>query len=107
VTDDPAAEIEYTPPGQAFVCEAYPPEAAQYGVICFFADRGTRNCGSAEECAASVAGARKVLWQRMNEQAAHNPGDETWKSLAETFTSPGQIMPDDTDLPPALDGGSG
>ena len=76
-----------------WACEAYPPEAAEYGVRCFFADRGKRNCATEEECAASVDGARRVLWQRMNELAAHAPGDETWAYLAETFTSPGQIMP--------------
>jgi hypothetical protein len=83
-----------TSSGGDWVCGAYPPEAAEYGVLCFFADRGKRNCATVEECAASVDGARKVLWQRMNELAARNPGDQTWAHLAETFTSPEQINSD-------------
>lgn len=89
----------------AWVCEAYPPEAADYGALCFFADRGTRNCGTAEECAASVAAARQVLFQRMNELAAHNDGDETWQYLAETFTSPGQLLGGGDPPPPDPDDG--
>lgn len=86
-----------------FACEAYPPEAAEYGIRCFFADRGTRNCATLEECAASVDGARKVLFQRMQELAAHNPGDETWEYLAGTFTSPGQLIGGGDPAPPDPD----
>jgi hypothetical protein len=88
-----------------WVCEALPPEAARYGVLCFFADRGKRNCVTVEECAVSAAGARQLLFQRMNELAAHEPGDETWAYLAETFTSPGQLLGGPDPAPPDPDGG--
>jgi hypothetical protein len=88
-----------------WVCEALPPEAARYGVLCFFADRGKRNCATVEECAVSVAGARQLLFQRMNELAAHEPGDETWAYLAETFTSTGQLLGGPDPVPPDPDGG--
>lgn len=95
-----------TAPDPGFVCEAYPPEAADYGALCFFADRGKRNCATREECATAVAGARQVMFQRMQELAANNPGDETWEYLAETFTSPGQILGGGDPPPPDPAGGS-
>lgn len=92
-----------TDPG--WTCEAYSPEVAEHGALCFFADPGKRNCATREECALSMAAARQLLFRRMNELAAQNPGDQTWEYLAETFTSPGQLRGDPP--PPDPDGDSG
>ena len=81
------------------------PALREASALCFFADQGTRNCATAEECAASVAAARQVLFQRMNELAAHKPDDQVWGYLAETFTSPGQLLGGGDPPPPAPDGG--
>ena len=86
-------------------CEAYGPELRAAGALCFFADPGTRTCATQDECRQSVAAARQVLFQRMNELAAHNPGDQTWEYLAGTFASPGQVL-GGGDPPPDPDGGS-
>ena len=94
-----------TAPDPGWTCEALPPEAAKHGVLCFFAVKGTRNCATREECAAAMAGARKALFQRMNDLAAQNPGDPTWEYLAETFTSPGQLLGGGDPPPPDPDEG--
>lgn len=84
-------------------CEAYGPEAREHGALCFFADRGARNCATAEECAASMAAERQLVFQRINELAARNPGDQTWAYLSETFTSPGQLLGGGDPPPPDQD----
>ena len=71
-------------------CEAYGPELREVGALCFFADPGTRNCYTEDECRQSVVAARQLVYRRMNELAA--AGDEAGAFLAETFTNPEQIL---------------
>jgi hypothetical protein len=69
-------------------CEAYGPN--DFGALCFFADPGTRNCRSREECSISVNAARRLLFDRIRELAA--AGDPTGIDLAKEFTDPGQLL---------------
>jgi hypothetical protein len=74
----------------AWDCEAYGPDGPAASRLCYFADPGTRNCGSAAECAASVAGARRLLFAAMRDRAAS--GDPAAVRLAADFTSPDQPL---------------
>jgi hypothetical protein len=71
-------------------CEAYGPDGPEAGRLCFYADAGFRNCGSRAECAASVAGARELLFDLMRKKAGE--GDPVAVQLSERFTSPGQTL---------------
>ncbi len=71
-------------------CEAYGPEGTDTGALCFFADPGTRNCRSQNECAASVTGARQMIFNRIQQAAAG--GDPAAIGLAKEFTSPDQLL---------------
>lgn len=89
-----------------WVCEGLPPQAHEYGVLCFFADRGARNCATAEECAESMAAGRKLLFQRINELAAGNDPTGAYGYLEQTFTSPGQLLGGGDPPPPDPNGGN-
>jgi hypothetical protein len=73
-----------------WACDAYGPAGIPASRFCYFADPGTRNCGSRAECAASVAGARRLLFAAMRDRAA--AGDPEAVALAATFTSPDQPL---------------
>lgn len=70
-------------------CEAYAPDGSSAGALCFFADPGTRNCGSQAECSAAMAAARQVLFARIQAAAQDDP-DMAY--LAGEFTSPDQLL---------------
>jgi hypothetical protein len=71
-------------------CPAYGPDGAAAGRLCFYADRGLRSCLTPGECAASVDGARQVLFKMMQAKAAD--GDPQAIRLAAEFTSPDQPL---------------
>lgn len=71
-------------------CEAYGPEGAAHGALCFFADQGVRRCLTAEQCHTAMSGERERVYGRIHELAAE--GDETGTYLAALFTSPEQIL---------------
>lgn len=71
-------------PAAGFDCEAYGPEGTAVGALCFFAeDLGVRVCGSAAECAARMAGERRRVHDRIQQQAA--AGDEVMAALLREF----------------------
>lgn len=73
------------------MCEAYGPEAASVGAVCFFgAGNWVRVCDTAQECHERMAGERRRVFRRINEMAA--AGDETGEFLSEEFTSPEQLL---------------
>jgi hypothetical protein len=71
-------------------CEAYGPDGAEVGALCFVAEPGQRACADASECARTMAPERQRLFGRMQEMAA--AGDETGVYLAGEFTSPDQLL---------------
>lgn len=72
-------------------CEAYGPEAAAFGALCFVSgEPGRRVCASQLECAMVMGAERQQIWQRINELAA--AGDETAAYLAGVFTRPEQLL---------------
>ena len=74
-----------------FSCEAYGPEAAAAGALCFVAgELGERVCPSLDWCRATMAAERRRLFQRIQELAAE--GDETAIYLAGEFTRPEQLL---------------
>lgn len=74
-----------------FDCEAYGPEGAGFGALCFVSGQpGQRVCASADECARTMAGARKRLFRRISERAAQ--GDELAAYLSAEFASPDQLL---------------
>lgn len=75
----------------AFDCEAYGPEAAEAGALCFVPGAlGVRVCLTREICTLTMARSRRRLFQRIQELAA--AGDETAAYLAEEFTGPEQLL---------------
>jgi hypothetical protein len=74
-----------------FDCEAYGPEGAAFGAVCFVSGQpGQRVCASADECARTMAAARKWLFRRISERAAQ--GDDVAAYLATEFVSPDQLL---------------
>ena len=72
-------------------CEAYGPEGATHGALCFIAgDLGKRVCTSPDVCHEVMTDERRRVYGRISELAAH--GDPVGKDLAETFGSPDQIL---------------
>ncbi|WP_280396017.1 hypothetical protein [Nocardia brasiliensis] len=81
-------------------CEAYGPELAEIGVVCFFVEARGHACNGSDECGRLMAARRQQLFQRVNELAAL--GDEAGTYLAEQITHPEQVLggrltPDDED----------
>lgn len=83
-------------PGQTFdgptwPCEAYGPDGAEVGALCFFSpELGARSCATADECRARLAPERVRVVGRIRDLAA--AGDETGRYLAARITRPGQIL---------------
>lgn len=75
----------------AFTCEAYGPEIAEIGAVCFFSgDLGKRICSDQDECRWLMAAERRRVFRRMSELAAS--GDEAAAYLEQEFSSPDQIL---------------
>jgi len=72
-------------------CEAYGPDIADVGAVCFVSgELGKRTCADLGECRRVMAAERRRVFRRINELAAG--GDETAAFLAEEFTRPGQLL---------------
>lgn len=80
----------------AFDCEAYGPEAAEAGALCFVSGAlGVRVCLTREICTLTMARSRRRLFQRIQELAAD--GDETGIYLADQFASPEDLLGGETE----------
>jgi hypothetical protein len=73
-----------------FICEAYGPEAAGAGALCFASEPGTRACATRDECRRLMAAERRRVFRRISELAAC--GDDTAAFLEGEFSSPEQIL---------------
>jgi hypothetical protein len=72
-------------------CEAYGPEGAEFGAICFMsAVPGIRLCKSAEVCAAQMDGQRRQAHARI--QALAERGDPVGQYLAGEFPTPDMLL---------------
>ncbi|HEU4425926.1 MAG TPA: hypothetical protein VFR67_25590 [Pilimelia sp.] len=56
-----------TSTGVGWACEAYGPDAAEAGALCFVADPGQRVCADPQECARTLAAQRRRLFRRIQE----------------------------------------
>lgn len=75
----------------AWACEAYGPEGAGYGALCFLSGEiGIRLCESAGDCRLVMTAERQRVFQRIQELAAQ--GDETAACLAGEFAGPEQLL---------------
>lgn len=73
-----------------FSCEAYGPEAAEFGALCFVSAPNSRSCASLDECHELMQGERQRVFRAIREKAA--AGDPVMAYLAEEFASPDQIL---------------
>lgn len=73
-----------------WACEAYGPDGIGVGALCFFAGDGERTCVSQAACHLAMTAERQRVFSRITDRAAQ--GDEMAKYLAETITSPDQIL---------------
>ena len=73
-----------------WACEAYGPDGRKAGALCFIAQPGERVCASPGICHLVMAAERRRVFQRIQELAAQ--GDPAAADLAETFTSPDQLL---------------
>jgi hypothetical protein len=81
-------------------CEAYGPEPARIGALCFRSGAlGKRVCNDPGECHTAMTAERQRVYRRINELAAHGD-DPTWTDLAEAFGRPGQLLGGEDDEPP-------
>ena len=72
-------------------CEAYGPEPAALGALCFVSgELGKRTCADLAECRRVLAAERQRVFRRISEMAAG--GDETGAYLESEFTSPEQLL---------------
>jgi hypothetical protein len=72
-------------------CEAYGPEAAEIGAVCFRAGAlGKRVCNDPGECRTAMTAERQRVYGRISELAAQGRPD--FEYLAETFGRPGQLL---------------
>lgn len=72
--------------GNDWSCVAYGPELPD---ICFF-DQVADVCPSIEFCQVRMEDQRKVLFQRIQELAAH--GDPVMEQLSQNFTVPSDLL---------------
>lgn len=84
-----AAQLAAQLAGQWF-CEAYGPDAAGAGALCFVAEAGTRLCPSAGACAEVMTAERQRVFDLIQQKAA--TGDPDFTYLAGEFTAPGQLL---------------
>lgn len=71
-------------------CEAYGPDGAEIGALCFVAEPGKRDCADQDTCHRTLAVERRRVYRRIQEIAAG--GDEVGVHLEETFTHPDQLL---------------
>lgn len=71
-------------------CEAYGPDGKAVDALCFFAEPGTRACGTQGECHIRLADERVRVFGRIQEMAVD--GDPAGQYLAEAFTDPEQML---------------
>lgn len=71
-------------------CEAYGPDAAHLGALCFVGELLAGRCRSADRCREVMTAERERLFARIQELAA--AGDPTGTWLAGQFTSPDQLL---------------
>jgi hypothetical protein len=72
-------------------CEAYGPEIAHTGAVCFIAgELGKRVCASQDACHEVITAERQRVYSRISELAAH--GDPVMEDVAGAIGSPGQIL---------------
>jgi hypothetical protein len=75
----------------AWDCEAYGPEGADFGALCFRSgELGKRVCGDQDECHQVMAAERRRVFRRISERAAS--GDQTMAFLEGEFSSPEQLL---------------
>jgi hypothetical protein len=82
-----------TSTGDGWMCEAYGPEAAEAGALCFVAEPGQRLCADPDECARTVAAERRRVFRRIQELSTTD-GDvgEAAGYLESVFTNPDQLL---------------
>jgi hypothetical protein len=82
-----------TSTGDGWVCEAYGPEAAEAGALCFVAEPGKRVCTDPHECARTLAAERRRVFRRIQELSTTDgePG-EAAAYLEGVFTHPDQLL---------------
>lgn len=74
-----------------FDCEAYGPEIAHVGAVCFISgELGKRVCASPDACHESMTAQRQRVYSRISELAAQ--GNPDFEYLADAFGSPDQIL---------------
>jgi hypothetical protein len=74
-----------------WVCEAYGPEMAELGHVCFFAHQeNTRVCPSQAICREAMRAKRQDIFRRISELAA--AGHPEMEFLEGEFSSPDQIQ---------------
>jgi hypothetical protein len=86
----PRSSVEAEGATAAWSCEAYGPEAAGAGALCFASEPGTRACATQAACHRVMAAERRRVFRRISEGAAS--GDQTMAFLEGEFSSPEQIL---------------
>jgi hypothetical protein len=77
--------------GTEWDCEAYGPEPAKIGAVCFRSgELGKRVCADPGECHTAMTAERQRVYGRISELAA--AGTPWAADLAETFARPGQLL---------------
>lgn len=72
-------------------CEAYGPDGAGFGALCFVSgELGRRVCDDPAECHQVMTAERQRVFRRISEMAAD--GSETGVLLEGEFTSPKQLL---------------
>jgi hypothetical protein len=82
-----------TSTGDGWACEAYGPEAAAAGALCFVAEPGQRVCADPQECARTLAAERRRVFRRIQElSATDGAAGEAGAYLETVFTNPDQLL---------------
>jgi len=89
-----AEDSASTAPG-AWHCEAYGPDGARFGALCFAAGDGERTCADQAECGQVMTAERQRVFRAISERAA--AGDPTMAYLEGEFSRPEQILGGGTD----------
>ena len=73
-----------------FVYEAYGPDIADVGAVCFFSGNSASGSALTSASAAAMAAERRRVFRRINELAAAGNADMAY--LAEEFARPEQLL---------------
>lgn len=76
--------------GGGWDCEAYGPDGARFGALCFVAGDGERACADSGECHRVMLGERQRVFRAISERAAD--GDPDMAFLESEIASPGQLL---------------